>query len=284
MLPLTKATIFFLYHPPFVGVVPFPTSIYIPFADMTKLNLLISIDDTDNLDSPGSGTAAELLAAALEAEGLANCADISRHQLFVHKDIPYTSHNSAMCFPASARTDDLEAIIHFGRDFLRREAAAGSDPGLCVMQNDSPLDQESLIAFGHDAKKRILTKDAAYQLARHLHIHLSEHGGSGIGVIGALAAIGLRLSGNDGRFRGWHRLGAAGTCTTVGQLCSYPFIDAVLADTGERLPDHTPLLFAEDTVKTTLLQGMRVVPVTSTERQQLECSWTTLGKRQMKNY
>lgn len=56
----------------------------------------------------------------------------------------------------------------------------------------------------------------------------TEHGGTGGGIIGALAVIGLRLHGSDGRFRGWHHLGNAGVITTPADLCSHPFVEAVL--------------------------------------------------------
>ena len=43
----------------------------------------------------------------------------------------------------------------------------------------------------------------AYLLAEQFpELSLSEHGGTGDGVIGALAGVGLRLSGSDGRIKG----------------------------------------------------------------------------------
>jgi hypothetical protein len=250
--------------------------------NMSLLNILISIDDTDNLESPGSGTAAENLAGALRKRGLAQCADITRHQLFVHENIPYTSHNSAMCFSAFSHADTLDEIILFGQDFLRSESAVGSDPGLCVAVNDSRLNKKALITFGQSAKKTIVSKQAAHDLARHLGVHLSEHGGTGGGIIGALAAIGLRLHGSDGRFRGWHHLGNAGEVTTPTALCSHPFIDAVVTDTGEQLAGDTPIIFAENTVKTVLLNSIQAVPVARISGDKHEPRWTTLSKKAMK--
>jgi hypothetical protein len=250
---------------------------------MNQQQLLISIDDTDNLDSPGSGTLAERLAAAISQAGLARCGEISRHQLFVDDAIPYTSHNSAMCFTADNRLGSIGAIITFSQDFLQREAAVGSDPGLCVVADDSSLKREPLIAFGRSAKQRILTKQDAYHLAGEMYLHLSEHGGSGGGIIGALAAIGLRLTGNDGRIRGWQRLGGAGSVTTAGDLCRHPAVDAVFCENGERLDDHIQVVFAEDEVKTVLLHGLKVVPVRRADHLP-SSAWTTLNRRQMKRY
>ncbi len=63
------------------------------------MKTIISIDDTDNEHSPGSGQLADDLAQELILYRLVTeASDISRHQLFVHDLVPYTSHNSAMCF------------------------------------------------------------------------------------------------------------------------------------------------------------------------------------------
>ncbi len=126
-------------------------------------------------------------AGALQRRGLAECLGITRHQLFVDEHIPYTSGNSAMCFSAFGHADNLDAIILFGQEFLENQAASGSDPGLCVAVNDSRLNKNALIAFGRTAKQKIVTKQSASDLARQVGVHLSEHGGTGGGIIGALA-------------------------------------------------------------------------------------------------
>lgn len=214
---------------------------------------------------------------------MAECSGITRHQLFVHENIPYTSHNSAMCFFAATEADQLEATIRFGEDFLRTESAAGSDPGLCVVA-DSRLDQEALISFGRSAKRSVLTKQEAYDLAGRLGVHLSEHGGTGGGIIGALAAIGLRLQGNDGRFRGWHHFGTAGELATSTELRAHAMVDAVVDEDGRALADDTPIVLAEDTVKTVLLGGARVVPVARIAGGTNGPIWSTLTKKQIKRF
>jgi hypothetical protein len=251
---------------------------------MPPVHFLISIDDTDNLDSPGSGTAAESLAGTLQRRGLAECLGITRHQLFIDDHIPYTSGNSAMCFSAFGHAGNLNAIILFSQEFLENQSASGSDPGLCVAVNDSCLNKNALIAFGRTAKQKIVTKQSASDLARQVGVHLSEHGGTGGGIIGALAAIGLRLDGGDGRFRGWHRLGKAGDITTPAKLRAHAFIDAVVTDTGERLADDAPIIFAEDTIKTILQHGVQAVPVARIPGPGTAPAWTTLKKKAMKQF
>ncbi len=53
---------------------------------------LIGIDDTDNLESRGTGFRARQLAQQLQQRGLARLRGVTRHQLFVSPEIPYTSH------------------------------------------------------------------------------------------------------------------------------------------------------------------------------------------------
>lgn len=157
----------------------------------------LSFDDTDNLESPGTG---HLLQDFLDGLSL-QASFISRHQLFVSREVPYTSHNSAMC---AVVTGDLsgDTLIADAGAFLRRRLAQGADPGLCVAEEGRILCPEQLVLWGYRAKKEVLTKADAYALAARCGVHLSEHGGTGQGVVGALAAVGLRLAGQDGRVKG----------------------------------------------------------------------------------
>src|SRR5574337_287771 len=106
------------------------------------MRILLCIDDTDNLDSRGTGALASEIAADLEKNGWGESRFITRHQLLVHPDIPYTSHNSAMCFAADIHDSSLESVIDYSAAFLARESATGTDPGLCV------VDVERLTAPG----------------------------------------------------------------------------------------------------------------------------------------
>jgi len=248
------------------------------------VHIYLSIDDTDNLDSPGSGHLAELMANKLQHHGLTSqCLNITRHQLFVHESIPYTSHNSSMCFPAVIDEDNLLNVIQFAKEFLKNTSAPGSDLGLCVAVLSEMLDRQALIDFGLEAKRTVLTKQDAYLLAQRTGVHLSEHGGTGDGIVGALAGIGLRLNGNDGRFRGWLSLGKAGDTISIKNLCSHTAVDAAVDDKGVILPEDTRITFAEDKVKTVCLNHRQVIPVTRTDCAN-GSSWTTLTKAEVKRF
>ena len=157
----------------------------------------ISFDDTDNLESPGTGHVLNKFLEMLPCES----SFISRHQLFVNKDVPYTSHNSAMCSVVQGQITREELICR-AVEYLEETLAPGADPGLCVADPDEIVSPELLVKWGYRAKKEVLTKNEAYELARSCGVHLSEHGGTGQGVVGALAAVGLRLAGQDGRVKG----------------------------------------------------------------------------------
>ena len=247
------------------------------------MHIYLGIDDTDTLDTPGSGHISEELAKTLQNSGLATrCTAISRHQLFVHQDIPYTSHNSSMCFTAEIQEDRLADIVQAAGRFLQETSAPGSDPGLCLAAVDNPAGAD-LIAFGLKAKQEICTKQEAYALAEKTGVHLSEHGGTGQGVVGALAAIGLRLHGSDGRFRGWLKLGKAGEIATREFLGEHPLVDAVVDEEGQAIPEDSRIILAEDTIKTVLLNHRQVIPVTRTGKP-AGPAWTTLTKSAVKRF
>ena len=72
----------------------------------------------------------------------------------------------------------------------------GSDPGLCVAQH-VPVE---VVAFGQRAQREVLTRQEATVLAAGHWIALMGLGGDEGGVIGALAAVGLAATGQDGRY------------------------------------------------------------------------------------
>ncbi len=245
------------------------------------MQILLCIDDTDNIESAGTGELAESIAKTIEEKGWGKCYGITRHQLLIHEDIPYTSHNSSMCFKADIKSEYLRKIIEFSSNFLLKESATGSDPGLCVVVVDKLLDRQKLIDFGYKAKKCVLTKDEAYKLANDLNLHLSEHGGTGQGIIGALAGVGLRLTGNNGRFKGKHKINADHSILSVKELCSYPGIDIVKSLDGEIINASEMVLLSEK-VKTVLLEDKSVLLVY--KKNDNDGFWNNCTKQQLRSY
>lgn len=207
--------------------------------------ILICIDDTDNLESIGTGQLLENICEKLKSEGLAESGFVTRHQLLIHEDIPYTSHNSSMC--CEATTLDLKKTIYLAQTYLAQHAAEGSDPGLCVLDLDKKEDLSTLMEFGKRAQNEILKKADAYAVAALFPgtVYLSEHGGTGDGIIGALAGIGLRLTGSDGRIKGKILPLEGYDLISVQEICKCRNIDQILSDEDLSLPPDTLVHFSE---------------------------------------
>ena len=192
-------------------------------------HIVVCVDDTDDLSKETStGAVAEAIAAEAARLGGTVDLDVTRHQLLLDERVPYTSHNSAMAFtarlPCGARAElSRRAVSTVGR--MRAES---SDPGLAIgsvpERGDAGLDE--LVAFGLRAQREVLAKRDALELAARIPwMDLFDLGGTGDGVIGALAGAGLRLSGADGRFRGkWDLAALRGADAegplTVGEACA----------------------------------------------------------------
>jgi hypothetical protein len=160
------------------------------------MRYLIGVDDTDNLESRGTGHRARQLAEWLEQNYLCTPLGITRHQLLVDPQIPYTSHNSSACM--SIETENPGDVWEASREFLLRESAPGSDAGLCLAAWDSI--NKCVMSFAARAKLAVLTMLEAEQAASCAEIQLIGLTGTHGGIIGALAAVGLTRAGNDGRF------------------------------------------------------------------------------------
>jgi hypothetical protein len=188
-----------------------------------------------------------------------------------------------MCFCASIDPASLSDLVAFSSAYLKKYSAPGSDPGLCIVEESEQLDKEALIQFGREAKSTILNKDKAYNLASILNVHLSEHGGTGDGVIGALAGIGLRLKGDDGRFRGWFTLGGKGEETTAADLRKHPSVIDVIDEKGRSLRPESPIRITDEKIKTILHNHIQVIPVTRSQDSQIEY-WETMSRKDVKKY
>lgn len=160
------------------------------------MRILVGIDDTDNKDSRGTGFNSRQLASAIESEGIGKVLGITRHQLFVHPDIPYTSQNSSACL--DVETTQVDTLRLFSRKFMHDIGAIGSDVGLCISEWENISSE--IVEWGVNAKSLVLSMNNAFELAAKNRIYLEGLTGTKDGVIGSLAAIGLRKGGNDGRF------------------------------------------------------------------------------------
>jgi hypothetical protein len=156
--------------------------------------IVVGIDDTDTLDTPGTNHLARALVADLE--GRCDLVRITRHQLFFDPRVPYTSHNGSASILLEARGRvSLADLAGELRNGMRTRFTPGSDPGLCLTEHVPP----SVRDFGRRCKRELIQQTEARKLAATHGIYLEGLGGSEDGVIGALAAVGLAVDGDDGR-------------------------------------------------------------------------------------
>lgn len=156
--------------------------------------IIIGLDDTDTLETRGTGHLARTIAEALAADY--PVAGVVRHQLLVDPQVPYTSHNSSAAILVDAEEADPSALMERVETLMLADFVPGSDPGLCVAAWVPP----EIMAFGRRAKREIVTQQEARDLAETHRMALVGLGGTNGGMIGALAAVGLAASGEDGRY------------------------------------------------------------------------------------
>ncbi|BBZ11711.1 hypothetical protein [Mycobacterium branderi] len=231
-------------------------------AALAGVDLLIGIDDTDDLWSPGTGRRARALLRELAAAGLGEPAGATRHQLLVDDRIPYTSHNSSACLAWRCvdETPDAvaPAVIELAGKFLEQVCPPDADPGLAVAMPGRLHDTAPLVEFGLRAKREVLRPNEARELAATLGVHLSGHGGTEGGVLGALAAVGLHLSGNDGLFITLPGLQELPYEATIDDLLAHAPIDLARDDDGRR-PQPGECIELGDWVRPVLLDGLAVL-------------------------
>lgn len=162
------------------------------------MRFLIGLDDTDSPKNSSTGLLARQLGFKLQEAGLGTLEAITRHQLFSSQQVPCTTRNSAICLSFEAdpeRRSELEMVC---RSFILREYCPGANTGF-ALASWSQVTAE-VYTWARTVKSRVVNRQEALITARAAGISIAGLIGSGAGVIGALAAIGLRYRGDDGRF------------------------------------------------------------------------------------
>lgn len=190
--------------------------------------ILVGLDDTDVLDSPGTNKLARRLAALIGDRYQARL--ITRHQLLQDPRVPCTRKNGCAAIALEPLTGEpVEALFADLRRAVIEWAAEGSDPGLCVATSVP----EEIVEFGRKCQREIVTQGEARLLARQAGMRLEGLGGTEDGVIGAVAALGLATTGDDGRVV--YRGDCKKDTFDIGAVCA---IDAVLAAGVDEIRHH----------------------------------------------
>lgn len=225
--------------------------------------LFVAIDDTDSLDSPGTGRLARQL--AMELADQADFIGVTRHQLLFDSRIPMTAKNSVNVVHLRLDTEAQTAfplieLANQSAEFVRQKAHPAGDPGLCLAIAP-PL---AVVEFGYRTKQEIVTATEARNLAQNHQILLYDLGGDGSGIIGALAGAGLASTGNDGRFTWVGRSRELGGVQPVAAILEAG-IAAVQTVEGQTLTEG--MVDTQDKLRPALIGGEPVLLVEASEGQ-----------------
>jgi hypothetical protein len=238
------------------------------------MRIYIGFDDTDTVDSDrGTGK----LARWFEYKLPKTCRlwGVVRQQLLLDDSIPYTTHNSSAC--AIVETSDsvtIEDLIPLAIDHIEHHFIPGGDPGLCLACEGHPA-LTHLIQFGLACVKRVVTQQEALRAAAG--IHLSGHGGTNDGIIGAAAAVGLTIYGWGGRFIEFGRLRDFPDEVIVADL-ERSGIAVVSIDRDAPVPAPEDIVNTKGWLRPRLWGGKPILPVTSAAKN----LWETIGEKSRK--
>ena len=130
-----------------------------------------------------------------------------------------------MCLEAMLDEAQKQSALNFALDLLERKCAPSAEPGIAAAFEKDLLSAQELISFGRSAKEIFLKPQQAFWKATLQNVFLKELKSGARGVIGALAGIGLGLSGSDGKIRG--KFEQKESNLSVRELLGLNFIEAV---------------------------------------------------------
>ncbi len=242
------------------------------------MRYLIGVDDTDNLQSRGTGYRTRCMGS--EVQRFAHLECIVRHQLLVDPQIPYTSHNSSVCMVVDMDEARFEELVDFCRSYLCSESAPGSDAGLCI----APLDQvaDEIQEFGLAARSRVIQRQEAVTLGQKAQVLLEGLTGDHNGIIGALAAVGLQAVGNDGRYIWSPGIRELNGVYTAASLYQSTGIQAIVDPDKKPVPDNARINVAP-WPRPVLLTGKAVLLVEPAPAAE-SYEWQLLPKEIIKQY
>jgi hypothetical protein len=238
------------------------------------MRVYVGFDDTDNLGADrGTGKVARWFEDELPE--YCRLEGVVRQQLLVHEAIPYTSHNSSACVILNVPDRSfVQSLTRRAMGHVIRHSLEGSDPGVCVAcEEGSSLAR--LMEFGRACTRQVVTQKQA--MAASLDAHLSGHGGTNDGIIGAAAAVGLTASGWSGRFIEYGRLRDFPTPVRLTDL-ERALMLVVSIDRDARVPAPEDLVYTKGWLRPRLLGNRPVVLVSPRG----EGVWETVGEKRHK--
>lgn len=214
---------------------------------MPKNVVLIGIDDTDSKTSKGTGFLTRELGKQIEIKGFGKVLNITRHQLFLSKEINYTNRNNSACIEVSVC--NYEGLVEFCKEFVFRNSEKVAHPSIIFARLESISDE--VIDFAKTAKDKIVSLKDAQALIKKNDFLAEFSGKKNKGIIGAIAAIGLRATGNDGRViwaKGHEIIGMKGTFM-AGEVYCETHVDIIKTIDGYKIPTDATIIFDNKLIK-----------------------------------
>ncbi|MFP3853001.1 MAG: hypothetical protein ACLFWD_01770 [Anaerolineales bacterium] len=242
------------------------------------MDYLLGLDDTDDHSSRGTGYRARQLGRWLQFQGLARVNSITRHQLSAAEGIPKTSKNSAACLHLWLNIGDMDRLQSCLIKFLSMVAAPTAQPGVCLAPAGSVA--ITVQRFGRICKEGVVELTEAIKRAEAASMWLATTDDLGSGRIGAMAAVGLRASGEDGRYIWLPELRSLKGVTSVMELSSQCGIDVVCSPDGAQAAPMDRIRL-NSWIRPLLRAGQPRVLVESVEGRD-EYEWKLLDKGRVK--
>jgi len=229
------------------------------------MKIFVALDDSRQLDGAKAGETASILTRFIEENGWGKCAIPSRHRLYSHPDTGCKKHNTARSFSADIAEEYLADFIDYACNLIKSTGALDCNTGLAVAVPELMENTDDLIDYAYRVKEEIVNKAEALGFAKKPGIYLFELSGNGQGIIGALAGAGLRITGNDGQFRGKLHIGTGEDyIATVKEIVNESYVQQVKNMDFENLGDDECVRMGEK-VKIVLLDNKYTLMVFPTD-------------------
>lgn len=229
------------------------------------MKIYVALDDSRQLDGGKAGETVSLLGKYIEAKGWGRSAIPSRHRLYPNPATGCKKHNTARSLAADINEQYLNEFIDYACELIKSTGTRDSNAGLAIAVPELMETPNELIEYAYRVKEGLVNKNETLELATRPGLYVFELNGTGKGIIGALAAAGLRMTGNDGQFRGKLQVGTGEDyIASVKEIVEQTFVEQVKSMDFENVSDIEFVRMGEK-VKVVLLDDKYTLMVFPTE-------------------
>jgi len=233
----------------------------------------LGIDDTGEPDGQGTSQLVRAWSDAVESEGFGQSLGVTRHQLWPSPKVPSTGKNRSLAIVIETERTVLDVEDHIV-DFVRTNAAHKANAAIAVLSRHS--DMPHALAFGRRSQQELMKLADAERYAAEANVLLRSLGGNRNGMIGALAAAGLRAGGKDGLFIQLAGIRQIEGRVTAGQIRERTALESIIdEDTGEEL-DRDDMIETFNWVRPRMTEDK---PVLLTRRSPDEKLWLPVDRK-----